>query len=130
LQNQYVLVSAFYDGKLKRVGLKFYDTLSRTIKIVHDSSGFMPYFISTAPVEELEALKGKRNDIARLEPVTLFDSIADKPVVATKVVVTDPLAISGGDEGKPGLRDMVDAHEADIKTYLNYLYDNSLIPGT
>lgn len=131
MQARFILVSAFYDGKLKKVGLKFYDTETETIRIVYDDSGFMPYFISTDPLDKLESLKGSRDDIAELQPITLADTIADRPIDATKVIVSDPLAISGDEKsGRPGLRDLVDAHEADIKTYLNYLYDNSLIPGT
>ncbi len=131
MNNRYVLVSSFYDGKLKKVGLKFYDTLSDQIHVVFDNTGFMPYFISSTPRQELEKLRSANPSIVKLAPISLVDPLTDKVMDVTKVVVNDPLAISGSEaKGKVGLRDVVDAHEADIRTYLNFLYDTNTIPGT
>lgn len=131
MNNRYILVSSFYDGKLKKVGLKFYDTLTEQIRVVFDNTSFMPYFISMTPRQELERLKNNTPSIVKLSSMYLVDPLAGRAVDATKVIVNDSLAISGSEAtGKVGLRDVVDAHEADIRTYLNFLYDTRTIPGT
>jgi DNA polymerase elongation subunit (family B) len=131
VNNRYVLVSSFYDGKLKKVGLKFYDTVTDQIRVVFANTGFLPYFISLAPRQELEKLRNSVPSIVKLSPMSLIDPLTDKAIEVTKVVVDDPLAISGSQaRGKVGLRDIVDAHEADIRTYLNFLYDTKTVPGT
>ena len=54
-------------------------------------------------------------------------SIADKEIDVLNILAPDPLSIGGTNES---VREKITAWEADIKYHENYLYDNSLIPGT
>ena len=57
-----------------------------------------------------------------------MDILHDKPIVVSKILVRDPLAI-GGTQTSKSIRNLIDTWESDIKYYENYLYDNSLIVG-
>jgi DNA polymerase I len=123
-----ILVSATYDGEARKAVLKLYEPTSQHIYIYYDPTGHKPYCYSKSPPQELAHLK-ERPDILELRAETKLDLIQDRVIEVTKIVATDPLAI-GGSPSTRSVRNVIEAWEADIKYYENYLYDQRLIPGT
>ncbi len=68
------------------------------------------------------------HDVVGIETVSKIDTLKDKEIPVSKIVVADPLAI-GGTQTTQSIRNVVESWESDIKYYENYLYDNSLIVG-
>jgi DNA polymerase I len=122
-----LLISAAYMGKTKKVVLKFYDPESEKIYLWEDKTGHKPYCFSKMAPEDLEFLS-ERDDVVGIETVSKIDTLKDKEIPVSKIVVADPLAI-GGTQTTQSIRNVVESWESDIKYYENYLYDNSLIVG-
>ena len=122
-----LLISAAYMGKTKKVVLKFYDPESEKIYLWEDKTEHKPYCFSKMAPEDLEFLS-ERDDVVGIETVSKIDTLKDKEIPVSKIVVTDPLAI-GGTQTTQSIRNVVESWESDIKYYENYLYDNSLIVG-
>ncbi len=122
-----LLVSAIYDGDAKVAVLKFYNSNTQKIHLWYDDTGHKPYCYSKLPIEQLKDLKG-RSDVIDLIQEEKKDLLRDSKVILTKIVVTDPLAI-GGTSSEKSIRNVIEAWEADIKYYENYLYDEGLIVG-
>ena len=122
-----LLISANYNNKQKAVVLKFYDPLSHKIVLWTDKTGHKPYCFSKMSPAELDFLS-ERSDVISIKEVTKTDPLEDKTITVSKILVSDPLAI-GGTQTDKSIRNIVEAWEADIKYYENYLYDNSLIVG-
>tara|TARA_A100001037_G_scaffold296853_1_gene317947 strand:- start:254 stop:2743 length:2490 start_codon:yes stop_codon:yes gene_type:complete len=114
-------------GKTKKVVLKFYDPESEKIYLWEDKTGHKPYCFSKMAPEDLEFLS-ERDDVVGIETVSKIDTLKDKEIPVSKIVVADPLAI-GGTQTTQSIRNVVESWESDIKYYENYLYDNSLIVG-
>ncbi|MBI4258451.1 MAG: DNA-directed DNA polymerase I [Thaumarchaeota archaeon] len=123
-----LLISATYDGESKKAVLKFYDTDSNTIQLWTDNTDHKPYCYSKLTVSELKDLR-TRPDVVDLREEEKLDLLHDSKITVTKIIATDPLAI-GGSSSQQSIRNTIEAWEADIKYYENYLYDNRLIPGT
>ncbi|MGB9660231.1 MAG: DNA mismatch repair protein MutH, partial [Nitrososphaerales archaeon] len=123
-----LLVSAVYDGDAKVAVLKFYDSDAQKVRLWYDDTGHKPYCYSKLPIEQLKDLKG-RSDVIDLIQEEKKDLLRDSKVILTKIVVTDPLAI-GGTSSEKSIRNVIEAWEADIKYYENYLYDKGLIIGS
>jgi len=121
-----ILVSAEYDGDLRRVILKFYSPNSQRVLSWQDNTGHRPYCLSKEPPDSLRRVLGHRTDVLDIVVVEKIDPFTGAPLLMSKVIVTDPLAIGGAERG---IRDVIQAYEADIKYYENYIYDNRLIPG-
>ena len=122
-----LLISANYNNQQKAVVLKFYDPLSHKIVLWTDKTGHKPYCFSKMSPAELDFLS-ERSDVISIKEVTKIDPLEDKTITVSKILVSDPLAI-GGTQTDKSIRNVVEAWEADIKYYENYLYDNSLIVG-
>jgi len=125
-----VLVSAVYDGERRVAVLKFYNPETKSIHLWYDDTGHKPYcYIKPEAVsdEMLEELR-MRPDVVKIERVRKRYLLNDREIDVYKVVATDPLAI-GGSPSEKSIRNMVEAWEADIKYYENYLYDTGLIVG-
>lgn len=122
-----LLVSAVYDGDAKVAVLKFYDSNAQKVRLWYDDTGHKPYCYSKLPIEQLKDLKG-RSDVIDLIQEEKRDLLRDSKVILTKIIVTDPLAI-GGTSSEKSIRNVIEAWEADIKYYENYLYDKGLIIG-
>ena len=122
-----LLISAAYMGNTKKVILKFYDPESEKIYLWEDKTGHRPYCFSKMAPEDLEFLS-ERDDVIGIESVPKIDTLKDKEIPVSKIIVTDPLAI-GGTQTTQSIRNVVESWESDIKYYENYLYDNSLIVG-
>ena len=122
-----LLISANYNNQQKAVVLKFYDPLSHKIVLWTDKTGHKPYCFSKMSPAELDFLS-ERSDVISIKEVTKTDPLEDKTITVSKILVSDPLAI-GGTQTDKSIRNIVEAWEADIKYYENYLYDNSLIVG-
>jgi len=123
---QSILISATYDGENKKTVLKFYDEKTGRIYFWYDTTGHRPYCYSRLNPSELKFLEG-RDDIIELRVEKKLDLLRDAEVEVTKIVATDPLAIGG--PSKSSIREVIEAWEADIKYYENYLYDNNLVCG-
>ena len=122
-----LLISANYNNQQKAVVLKFYDPISHKIVLWTDKTGHKPYCFSKMSPAELDFLS-ERSDVISIKEVTKTDLLEDKTITVSKILVSDPLAI-GGTQTDKSIRNVVEAWEADIKYYENYLYDNSLIVG-
>ena len=118
-----LLISAAYIGKTKKVSLKFYNPESEKIYIWEDKTGHQPYCFSKMAPEDLEFLS-ERDDVIEIKTVKKIDTLKDKEIPVSKIIVTDPLAI-GGTQTTQSIRNVVESWESDIKYYENYLYDNS-----
>ncbi len=122
------LVSADYDGDRRKVYLKFYDPRTEEIRLWYDDTGHLPYCYSREPKEKLMRnphIKGNKS-VLRLEKERKIDALRDKKIWVTKISATDPLAIGGTGFS---LREKIDVWEADIKYYVNYLFDRDLQVG-
>jgi len=122
-----LLISANYNNQQKAVVLKFYDPISHKIVLWTDKTGHKPYCFSKLSPAELDFLS-ERSDVISIKEVTKTDLLKDETLTVSKILVSDPLAI-GGTQTDKSIRNIVEAWEADIKYYENYLYDNSLIVG-
>ena len=122
-----LLISANYNNQQKAVVLKFYDPTSHKIVLWTDKTGHKPYCFSKMSPAELDFLS-ERSDVISIKEVMKTDPLEDKTITVSKILVSDPLAI-GGTQTDKSIRNIVEAWEADIKYYENYLYDNSLIVG-
>ena len=122
-----LLISAAYNGQQKKAVLKFYEPESERIFLWTDKTGHKPYCYSKLSVDELEFLS-ERQDVIEIKEVTKRDTLQDKFIPVSKIIVEDPLAI-GGTQTTKSIRNEIETWESDIKYYENYLYDNKLIVG-
>ncbi len=122
-----LLIGAGYDGQRRVAYLQFYDPQSQEIRFYYDRTGHRPYLYTRAMPEELGHLRD-RDDIVEYRVEEKLDLLNDSRAKFTKIIVADPLAISGSGNRK-GIRDLVKAYEADITYYLNYIYDLGIHPG-
>ena len=63
-----LLISASYNGKTKKVSLKFYDPESEKIYLWEDKTGHRPYCFSKMAPEDLEFLS-ERDDVIEIKTV-------------------------------------------------------------
>ena len=122
-----ILISATYHSQKKKAVLKFYEPKSQKIYLWTDKTGHKPYCYSKLTRDELDFLS-ERQDVLKIEEVTKRDTLNDKFISVSKIIVDDPLAIGGTQTGK-SIRNEIEAWESDIKYYENYLYDTKLIVG-
>jgi DNA polymerase elongation subunit (family B) len=122
-----LLVSATYDGDKKLAVLKFYDPKRDRVWRWEDNTGHKPYCYTKLPMSELGALRS-RSDVVGIEEIQRRDLLSDSSIMVRKIIASDPLAI-GSSTGK-SIRDEIEAWEADIKYYENYVYDRGLRVGT
>jgi len=123
-----LLISATYDGKKKAAVLKFYDSVTQEIILWADKTGHNPYCFSKLSLDEIPPNISERDDVIEVKQVERLDSLEDKMIKVSKIIVKDPLAI-GGTQTNKSIRNLIDTWESDIKYYESYLYDNSLIVG-
>ena len=121
-----MLASASYDGDKRLALLKFYDEKRGRFWIWEDNTGHRPYCYTRIAMEELDAVRRRKDVIDILEEEKL-DLLNDTRVKLRKIVTTDPLAIGGGNDS---IRDIIRAWEADIKYYENFTYDRGFRMGT
>ena len=122
-----LLVSATYDGDKRVAVLKFYDTKRDVVVRWEDNTGHRPYCYTKLEMDRLSAVRA-RKDVVSITEEQKMDLLSDSQMMVRKIVTTDPLAI-GGSSGN-SIRDQIDAWEADIKYYENYVYDRDLRVGT
>ena len=122
-----LLIGAGYDGQKKVAFLQFYDPNSQRILFHYDRSGHKPYVYSKEPPSRLAHLRD-REDVIDIREEEKLDLLNDEKIRVSKIIVTDPLAVSGA-PGRRGIRNSMEAYEADITYYMNYIYDMKLHPG-
>jgi len=139
-------VSAIYDGRQKKVVIKLYEPESGEIYFWYDNTGHKPYCLTNLSQFELEKIDRliQHEGFDHFETIQKIDPLLDRPVIVTKIVASDPLAIGGRPQGT--IRDIVpedfpkvsdnpiapeDIHvwESKIKYYQTYIYDRQLLPG-
>jgi DNA polymerase I len=125
--NSSLLVSATYDGEKRVAVLKFYDPSKDRVFLWQDNTKHKPYAYSKESPEALRGVLGNRNDILEIKTVEKYEPLSDSSIRISQIIVTDPLAIGGGQNS---IRDLITAWEADIKYYENYIYDKGLLVGT
>ena len=125
------LLEVRYEGDIAKAVALIYDPEQGKIVKWADRLGHKPYFLTDMPIEgddgrppvDLTRFKSFSN----LALVTKRDPISNRDVKLTKVVVEDPLAVR---TLRKALADRgFKVWEADIKYFLNYIYDFQLIPG-
>ncbi|MDG6959379.1 MAG: ribonuclease H-like domain-containing protein [Nitrososphaerota archaeon] len=121
-----LLASAAYDGDRRKAILKLYDQKAGRFWLWEDNTGHRPYCFTRLPMEELSAVRA-RKDVVEIVEEEKLDLLTDSKARLRKIVTTDPLAIGGGNDS---IRDQIKAWEADIKYYENYAYDLGLRMGT
>jgi len=121
-----LLISAAYRNQ--KAILKFYDPESERIFLWTDMTGHKPYCYTKLTPEDIPNEISERDDVIEIKQTELLDVLQDKPIIISKILVKDPLAI-GGTQTNKSIRNLIDAWESDIKYYESYLYDNSLIVG-
>ncbi len=125
----YMLISAGYDSKEEKPFLLFYDPRREEIIKVVDQTGHKPYAYSKMRKAELENNQIIRMYASKILDITeeeKHDPLTDRDIIVSKIVVRDPLVIGGR---KDSLRERIELWEADIKYYLNYLFDLGLQVG-
>jgi len=123
-----LLISATYNSQKNAAILKFYEPVSQRIFLWADKSGHKPYCYSKLAPDEIPTEISERDDVIDIKQVKMLDILHDKPIVVSKILVKDPLAI-GGTQTSKSIRNLIDTWESDIKYYESYLYDNLLIVG-
>lgn len=124
------LLSAGYDGKQEKAFLRLYEPESQQIYLWYDNTGHISYCISKLQQDELEQNRELQNfkDYRGVHEEQKYDAIIDEPIIVSKVLASNPLAIGGGRGG--GIRNILgDSWESRIRYYQSYIYDNGLIPG-
>ena len=121
-----LLASATYDGEKRKAVLKFYDQKAGRFWLWEDNTGHRPYCYTRLGMDELKAVRA-RKDVIEITEEERLDLLKDEKATLRKIVTTDPLAIGGGNDS---IRDMIKAWEADIKYYENFAYDRGLRMGT
>ncbi|NHV05848.1 MAG: DNA-directed DNA polymerase I [Thaumarchaeota archaeon] len=125
-----LLLSVDYDGKQKKAILKFLSSDGNSIIVIPDPYEHKPYCLSNLTKDELLKINELTSlpSFDHIEEVEKFDPLSQRPVKMSKIVVQDPLGISGKPSGtvKSVLKEV---WEADIPYVLNYIYDLNLRPG-
>ncbi len=140
------IVSAGYDGRLRKAVLKLYEPTSGDIYFWYDNTGHKPYCLTNLSQSRLERIERliKHEGFDHLESTQKFDPLLDRQVQVTKIVTSDPLAIGGRPQGT--IRDIIPEDfpktsasmanneeakvwEARIKYYQCYIYDKQFLPG-
>ena len=140
------LVSASYNGRLKKAFLKLYEPTSEEIYFWYDNTGHSPYCLTNLSPLELEKIDRlmKHEGFDHFELESKFDPLLNRSIKVTKILASDPLAIGGRPQGC--IRDIIPEDfpkvagvaingenakvwEGRIKYYQSYLYDKQLSPG-
>ncbi len=125
------LLEVRYEGDLARAVALIFDPEQGKVLKWADKLGHKPYFLTDMPIEGDDGrppvdLTGHKS-FSNLALVTKRDPISNREIKLTKVVVEDPLAVR---TLRKALADRgFKVWEADIKYFLNYIYDLQLIPG-
>ncbi|MCE4623348.1 MAG: DNA-directed DNA polymerase I [Caldisphaeraceae archaeon] len=122
------LMEIRYEGDLGKAVALIYDDKEKKIKKWIDKTGHKPYFLTDMRINDEKAVDLSRYKFfSNYAVVTKKNPITNSNVKLVKVVVEDPLSVKN-------LRSIIkgkgfNVWEADIKYYLNYIYDNQIIPG-
>jgi DNA polymerase, archaea type len=139
-------VSAFYDGRQKKVVVKLYEPVSGNLYFWYDNTGHKPYCLTNLSAGDLKKFGRIVNHegFDSFVEETKFDPLKNENIKVTKIVAKDPLAIGGRPAGT--IRDIIPEDyprvfgcgihdsetkvwESKIKYYQTYIYDQKLLPG-
>jgi DNA polymerase I len=122
-------LSVFYNGDLRKAGVKLYQPDSRQISFWYDTTNHLPYCLSTLPVSQLESVREITDHpgFDHFESVQKFDALTDTMRTMTKIVAKDPRSIGGSVNS---IRERLsEAWEARIRYYNCFIYDRELQMG-
>jgi len=139
-------VSAFYDGRQKKVVIKLYEPNSGELYFWYDNTGHKPYCLTNLSVSDVEKIDRviHHEGFNHLETCQKLEPFHDQEIQVTKIVTNDPLAIGGKPYGTirdiipadfpkvsdlPVAKEDVKVWESSIKYYQSYIYDRQLLPG-
>lgn len=136
---QGLLLTVEYCGHQNKAYCKFYDLKDQKIKIWIDTTGHRPYCyhkdtkVNLLKINELVSFPGFKG----IDSVSVKDLMEDKYIEVSKIYGNTPIDVAGNTEIniKSILKDHYansnfdGAWEANIRYYLNYIYDLKLIPG-
>ncbi len=122
------LIDVKYDGKLAKAYLKLYNPEDGQVYRYYDKTNHLPYLYTTQTRNEVEQKLKNQKDFLGCETIQKTDLLNDKEITLTKVIATNPLAIGGG-RGESFREQIKPSFEANIRYHLNYIYDNTLVPG-
>jgi DNA polymerase I len=124
------LMEVRYEGDLGKAIALIYDINEKKIKKWIDKTGHKPYFLTNIKIDENERLPidlSKYKSFSNYAVITKKDPLTNNDIKLLKIIVDDPLAVKNL---RGAIKDKgFEAWEADIKYFLNYIYDNQLIPG-
>ncbi len=121
------LIDVKYDGKNEKAYVKLYNPDDERVYRWYDTTNHLPYLLTTMKKADVENIIGNEKEYVGCEVVKKYSRLNQKNLSLTKVLATNPLAIGGRDRS---YREKIKpAFEANIRYHLNYIYDNSLIPG-
>ncbi len=121
------LIDVKYDGKVEKAYVKLYNPEDERIYRWYDNTNHLPYLLTTMKKTDVENILGNDKEFVGCEVVTKFNRLNQKDLTLTKVFATNPLAIGGRSNS---YREKIrPSFETNIRYHLNYIYDNSLIPG-
>ena len=86
-----LLISATY--KNQKAILKFYDPKTEKIILWEDRTGHKPYCYTKLAPEDIPNEISERDDVIEIKPTELLDVLQDRPIIVSKILVKDPLAI-------------------------------------
>jgi DNA polymerase, archaea type len=139
-------VSAFYDGRQKKVAIKLYEPNSGELYFWYDNTGHKPYCLTNVSKVDLEKIDRlvHHEGFDHFETQRKFDCLTDEEIEVTKIVASDPLAIGGRPSGTirdiipedfpkvsdlPVAKEDIKVWESKIKYYQTYIYDQQFLPG-
>jgi DNA polymerase I len=123
------LLSAGYDGALKKAYLRLYEPKSQQVYLWYDNTNHLPYLLSKKKPESIRENTRvvNLNGFLDLKQTMKYDALSDKNIEITKVVASDPLSIGGGGAS---IRYYMEEHwESRIRYYSCFIYDRGIIPG-
>ncbi|AFZ70830.1 DNA polymerase elongation subunit (family B) [Caldisphaera lagunensis DSM 15908] len=124
------LLEVRYDGEIGKAVALIYDTNDKKIKKWIDKTGHKPYLLTDMRPDEnsrqtLDLSKFK--SFSNYAYVIKKNPLTNTDLRLTKIIMEDPLSVKNV---RIALKEKgFNAWEADIKYFLNYIYDNQLIPG-
>ena len=121
------LIDVKYDGKNEKAYVKLYNPDDERIYRWYDTTNHLPYLLTTMKKADVENILSNEKEFVGCETAKKFNRLNQKDIPLTKVFATNPLAIGGRDNS---YREKIKpSFEANIRYHLNYIYDNSLVPG-
>jgi DNA polymerase I len=124
------LLEVRYEGDIGKAVALIYDINEGKIKKWVDKTGHKPYLLTDMRPDEGNKPPidlSKYKSFSNYAYVTKKNPLTNTDIKLTKIIMEDPLSVKNI---RNSLKEKgFNVWEADIKYFLNYIYDNQLIPG-